>query len=82
MQPLPVKVLEPFICPLYLTQGYEVNEVQNASLTATLFKRSEIVRIIGAADDFAARGRDLARRSWAALTGAKSFFKNVDGNLR
>ena len=59
-----------------------MNESQNASLTATLFKRSEVVSSIGAADDFAARGRDLARRSWAALTGAKSFFKNVDGNLR
>ena len=65
-----------------ISQGYEVNERQNATLTATLFKRSEIVNSINAANGLTEKGRDLTSRSWAALAGAKTFFQNVDGNLR
>ena len=66
----------------YFSQGYEVNESQNSSLTATLLKRAEIVGQIGSANDLGATGKDLARRSWAVLAEAKSHFQNVDGTLR
>ena len=59
-----------------------MNESQNASLTATLFKRSEIVGSIGSANEFAVTGRDLTRRSRAVLSAAKAYFQNVDGTLR
>ena len=63
------------------SQGFRINDRQNASLISTTFKRNSIRTRLSDARDHIRQGEDLTKRSKVVLTNAHGYFHTLDEAL-